>query len=211
MKTTIRPNSKHQLAAFSMIEMIGVLAVIAILAALLIPKVFDTITSAKINNTASSISTIKTAVVNHYGKYGALNTLSNTTVVAADALGTNYVNNVLLPEGFLDKPFESKLGTADSHIRMVACGAGAPTGVGASYWLSGQGAAAANECAVGTFIIEAMLKDVPILDAIELNNRIDGTTLGSADPTVADTKGRVQYVASTGGAAVDVYVYIAHK
>lgn len=212
MKTNIRPNRKHQVAAFSMIEMIGVLAVIAILAALLIPKVFETITSAKINNTANNIGTIKTAVVDHYAKYGALNTLAGTnTFVHTDALATDYAS-VLLQEGLLDKPFESKIGT-NGVIQMVAAsttGGGAIAGTGARYWLSGQGTEG-NEAGSGSYVVEAKLFQVPIADAIELNSRIDGAGLGAADPTAKDSKGRVQYVAPTAGGPVDVYVYMAHK
>ena len=91
MKTTIRRNTK--IAAFSMIEMIGVLAVIAILAALLIPKVFDTITSAKINNTAQNISTVKTAVVNHYAKYGQFTMLFGTNAQTVASLTKAVVIN----------------------------------------------------------------------------------------------------------------------
>src|SRR2546426_12807677 len=57
-------------SAFTLIEMIGVLAVIAILAAMLIPRVFEAINSARINNAAVSCETIKTAAADHYGKYG---------------------------------------------------------------------------------------------------------------------------------------------
>ena len=58
---------------FTLIEMIGVLAVIAILAALLIPKIFEAINSARINNCVVSYNTIKTATMDHYGKYGKIN------------------------------------------------------------------------------------------------------------------------------------------
>src|ERR1051326_4666706 len=56
---------------FTLIEMIGVIAVVSILAALIIPKVFTAIDNARINNAALSISTAKTACVNHYGKFGS--------------------------------------------------------------------------------------------------------------------------------------------
>jgi hypothetical protein len=46
-------------------------------------------------------------------------------------------------------------------------------------------------------------------DAIELNNKIDGTTLGAASGA-ADLKGRVKYAAAASGTTT-VYLYIAHK
>src|SRR5436190_1160861 len=72
------PINKQEARAFTLIEMIGVLAVIAILAALLIPKVFSAINDARINNACISIDTIKTAVADHYGKYGKLATVFGT-------------------------------------------------------------------------------------------------------------------------------------
>src|ERR1044071_4050175 len=53
---------------FTLIEMIGVLAVIAILAAVLVPKVFEAINNAKVNNAAMSCQTVKTAIIDHYAK-----------------------------------------------------------------------------------------------------------------------------------------------
>jgi prepilin-type N-terminal cleavage/methylation domain-containing protein len=75
------PSSRKQ-RGFTLIEMIGVLAVIAILASLLVPKVFGAIRDAQINGTALSVATIKTAVVDHYGKYNTLSQWSsNNTLV----------------------------------------------------------------------------------------------------------------------------------
>ena len=66
-------NQRKFTQGFTLIEMIGVLAVIAILASMLIPKIFEAINSARINNTIQSYNAIKTAVMDHYGKYGAIN------------------------------------------------------------------------------------------------------------------------------------------
>ncbi len=216
MKTNIRPNRK--IAAFSMIEMIGVLAVIAILAALLIPKVFDAINSAKINNTASALNTVKTAVVTHFGKYGALNSWSGGTIdpanfaTAKEAVG--YDTNVLVVERIMDKPFEAKIGTG-ACIELVAVKAPAPTGAGGSYWLSGQSSdgAPVNDTAPASMIVQAHLLNVPINDAIELSRCIDGTTLGTNVAAAADVWGRVQYAkpATATPGVTDVFVYMESK
>src|SRR5882724_9767261 len=70
MKLTL--NQKSARKGFTLIEMIGVLAVIAILASLLIPKIFNAINDARIANTILSVNTMKTACVDHYGKYGSM-------------------------------------------------------------------------------------------------------------------------------------------
>ncbi len=56
-------NSRGPDHAFTLIEMIGVLAVIAVLAALLIPKIFESINSARLNQAVLSCQTIKTAAL----------------------------------------------------------------------------------------------------------------------------------------------------
>ena len=210
MKTNIRPNTK--IAAFSMIEMIGVLAVIAILAALLIPKVFDAINSAKINNTASGLNTVKTAVVTHFGKWGALNCSNGITFPVTDAQAKLYGSNVLVGEKFLDKPFETKIGTGGC-IELVAATAAAttpPDGLGANYWLSGQGTDPVNETSPASMIVQARLFNVAIADAMELSRCIDGPTMSYTDLAVADLKGRVQYKAPVAG-VTDVFVYMESK
>src|SRR5215468_6701873 len=96
-------------SGFTLIEMIGVLAVIAILAAVLIPKVFEAINNAKVNNAAMSCNTVKTALADHYAKAGSL-------AAEVTPYGTNNTltipvpqyDAVLLREGFLDKPFVTK-------------------------------------------------------------------------------------------------------
>ncbi len=72
-----RTSGKQYIQGFTLIEMIGVLAVIAILASMLIPKIFEAINSARVNNAAVSYNAMKTAVMDHYGKYGSI-LVSNT-------------------------------------------------------------------------------------------------------------------------------------
>src|SRR5438093_4521350 len=109
----ISNQSRKSKQGFTLIEMIGVLAVIAILASMLIPKIFEAINSARINNTVQSYNSIKTAVLDHYGKYGSINFIG----VPAPGAGTTaaqqlaYDTLVLLPEGLIDKPFRSRVGT----------------------------------------------------------------------------------------------------
>src|SRR5438045_3145137 len=98
MKTTISQRKSSQ--GFTLIEMIGVLAVIAILASMLIPKIFEAINSARINNTVQSYNAIKTAVLDHYGKYGAINFVGVPApgAVTTAAQLAAYDRQVLLPE-----------------------------------------------------------------------------------------------------------------
>src|SRR6476646_10815287 len=101
--------------AFSLIELIGVLMVVAILASLLVPRVFNAIHNAAINQTASSLNTLKTACVGHYAKFTCLATDGSVNPPAAilldgsDARSAQF-DKVLLWESFLDSIFSPKIG-----------------------------------------------------------------------------------------------------
>ena len=85
------PKPKRNNKGFTLIEMIGVLAVIAILAALLIPKIFEAIHSARISSAAGACATVKTATADYYAKNGSL------------GIATNNFCSALMAAGFLDK------------------------------------------------------------------------------------------------------------
>jgi prepilin-type N-terminal cleavage/methylation domain-containing protein len=203
----LHPNSRE---AFTLIEMIGVLAVIAILASMLIPRVFEAINSARVNSTAVACETIKTAAADHFGKYGQFD-LTNGTGIYQPGGGniTNYDVVVLMQEGLLDKPFSARIAGADvnpnSIIQLVRANGGNWGGPGgAGYSLDGTGAIATTNA---SFVLEAIIKHVTQADAKDLNDRIDGTALGSPVGT-ADSAGRVEYGPNN---PTDVYVYLTHR
>jgi prepilin-type N-terminal cleavage/methylation domain-containing protein len=206
--------------AFSLIEMIGVLAVIAILAALLIAKVFSAIADAKINNTLVGTETIKSAVADHYGKYGRFDTIFGTNNLTAPQFG--YDTKVLMFESLLDKPFQTKLGT-NWYIIMASCDEAGdvvtapnatPNGTDEgenAYCLDGNGPQ--NE-ASGQYVIEAVITGVPEADALALSQRLDGPSLSASSastaPGTGDLNGRVKYDGANGGVTT-VYIYITHR
>jgi prepilin-type N-terminal cleavage/methylation domain-containing protein len=196
---------KKKASGFTLIEMIGVLAVIAILAALLIPKIFEAINNARINNAAISVQTVKTAIADHYAKFGSLassNGVSLTTLPVAD------FDVIMLNEGFLDKPFATKL-TLTNEIQLVAgLATGAtPTGVDSAYDLDGT---AGNDAGPATAtVVEAVISGITANDAWELSKRIDGDGLSQADSATADLRGRVKYAVPS--ANTEVHVYLTHR
>jgi prepilin-type N-terminal cleavage/methylation domain-containing protein len=205
----ISVNKQIKAAGFTLIEMIGVLAVIAILASLLIPKIFNAINDAKINNTVLSYNTLRTAVMDHYGKFGSFTATTNGVALPAGASptvpgtgtpGLAYFDSVLLTEGLIDKPFYVKLGT-NSYVHIVVPPATIPT-----YDLDGI---SGSETASATVLSEAVIQGVPYLDAKDVNDRLDGSAnpfnLGTVPQD--DTVGRVRYVNST----QTLSVYIAHR
>jgi prepilin-type N-terminal cleavage/methylation domain-containing protein len=201
-----RAGKRHR-AAFTLIEMIGVLAVIAILASMLIPRVFEAINSARVNATAVACDTIKTAAADHFGKYGQFDQLFGTNAIAftgTPAVDVGYDVNVLMVEQLLDKPFSAKIAGGDpSTNSLIQLVKGAQGNNGAGYSLDGSGT---STTANATFVLEAVLFGVSQADAKDLNDRVDGTALGTASG--ADSKGRVEY---GGTFPTTVYVYLTHR
>jgi prepilin-type N-terminal cleavage/methylation domain-containing protein len=206
MKISVQQSKR--LNAFTLIEMIGVLAVIAILAALLVPKIFEAINNARVNNAAVSYNTAKTALADHYAKYGTMLSSNGTAIVAGVGVSTNF-DKVLVAEAFMDKPFIVKIGDGTGNrVEIIpALTAGdAVTALNASFDLDGSGATVND--APGSVVVWAVIEGVAAGDAKDLNDRIDGTTLGN--PTGADLKGRVKY-ADPAGATTTVYMYLSHR
>jgi prepilin-type N-terminal cleavage/methylation domain-containing protein len=207
----VKRGARNDRSAFTLIEMIGVLAVIAILASMLIPRVFEAINSARVNATAVGCETIKTAVADHYGKYGQFDLRFGTTPVTFNGnFSANYDTNLMI-EGLLDKPFSAKIAGGDPStnalIELVKpASANAPAGNGGlGYALDGVNVATTN-----ALVVEAVLYGVTAADAKDLNDRIDGTALGAPDLSTADNKGRVEYAQPTSGATT-VYIYLTHR
>jgi len=186
--------------------MIGVLAVIAILASLLIPRVFNAIADAKINNTVVGAETVKTALADHYGKYGKFDTVFGTNSITTFPT-YGYDTNVLVAEGLLDKPFQTKLGTNWTiQIRQCATAATAVTAANAAYNL---GSTNINDV-VGQYVLEAVISGVAEADAQAISSRLDGVTLTSGAIGTDDLAGRVKYANAAGGNTT-VYVYLTHR
>jgi type II secretory pathway pseudopilin PulG len=189
--------------------MIGVLAVIAILAALLIPKIFTAINNARVNNAAVTAGTIKSAIADHYAQWGSLAVDGSSGTASALTVPYTGFDKVLLGEGFLDKPFQVKIGdgTTNNVIQLRACVAGttAANASNSGYDLAGVGT---TNTATGSYVAEAVITGVAATDAKELNDRVDGVSLGAASG--ADLLGRVKYADPSGGSTT-VYIYLTHR
>ena len=206
MKITIQPSKRFQ--GFTLIEMIGVLAVIAILAALLVPKIFEAINNARVNNAAVSYNTVKTAIADHYAKYGTMLSSNGTAIVAGVGVATNF-DKVLVSEAFMDKPFIVKVGDGTGNrVELVPAvtAATAVTATDTAFDLDGSGVTVNDS--PGSVVVWAVIEGVTAGDAKDLNDRIDGATLGS--PSGADLKGRIKYADPTSGTTT-VYMYISHR
>ena len=108
---------KRHRSGFTLIEIIGVLALIAVLAALLSPKIFEAIHNARLRQAVIEVQTMRTAVTEHYGRYGVLATSNGVALTITTEL-TNF-DRILLNEAIIDKPFRSRLAT-NAFVRLVS-------------------------------------------------------------------------------------------
>ncbi len=200
--STIR--TSHRRRGFTLVEMIGVLAVIAVLAGLLVPRVFDAIGQARINTAALGYNSLRSATTLYFGKYGKLAGVAGAPLAPGTANAIAWDSKVLLPEGFVEKPFKTDLATTTAVQLVAATGSAAVVEtVAGTYDLNGAGL----NTVIGTTVIEAVLTGISAEDAKALNDRIDGAALGTA-LGVADILGRVKYDPTAPGT---VRIYLAHK
>jgi prepilin-type N-terminal cleavage/methylation domain-containing protein len=197
---------------FTLVEMIGVLAVVAVMSALMIPRVFTIINESRVNATAATIAMTRSAVFAYFGKYGRF-AGTNGTALPAPGTGstTNWATEVLLPEGFLERPFATRIASgARLNVAFCITSNTAANATNTAYDFDGN-SDPVNEAGGGQYVIEAVLTGVATEDARDLNRRIDGDdpSLGeSAEST--DMRGRVKYEHGASGFG-NVKVYIAHR
>src|ERR671934_1202980 len=130
----IKSVSLRQKAGFTLIEIIGVVAIIAILAAVLTPRVIKVIARGKVNSTAQSLGSLKTATTDYIVKNGSLPLRDGTGATNA-AVATGRFDADLIAGGFLEKLFSCAIGnqtfdesvlTGRIHVRtQTALSAGA--------------------------------------------------------------------------------------
>ncbi len=213
-------------SAFSLIEMIGVLAIIAILAAVVLPKVFSAITSARVTNTILAVNTVKTGLTEFAAKYGSFPL----------ATGNARIDDLLKTAGFMDERFISKIGTQTDPT----ANAGATWRLTGGNWTSSggssQGTAArihantsnttapataggrnfrldgSTNLPTGSRVVYALIYNVPAKEAQDMSIRLDGDGRSAANLTSADQEGKVVYNTpnrTTG--LTNVYVYVVHQ
>lgn len=220
MKSPTYTNKKAQ--GFTLVEMIGVLAMVAILTAMIIPKVFETINTTRINAASSAVNTVKNAVATHFSKFGGFadsdGTLFLPATVDASADAANFDTTVLLPDGILDKRFSVKIGDqADTNLVRIrkidsAADAAAITDTSANYDMDGVDEDVDTNS--GALVCECVITGVSAADARALKENVDGsdiTTIGNLPELgAAATKGRVKYGEIGPGETGTVLIYINH-
>lgn len=205
---------------FTLVEMVGVLAVIAILIAMLLPKIFETINTARIDSTTAAINTVKSAVASHYSKHGGFVDRDGVPFIPSADLETtnddamNFDLNVLLPHGMLEKRFAVRIGNQDAtnrvRVRQIETAADVDEiEPGSASWDT-DGTISEVQTNDGALVVEVIISGVSAADARALKARLDGT-LDLPEAGDAATLGRVKYPALAAGTSGDLLVYIAHR
>jgi type II secretory pathway pseudopilin PulG len=221
MQTNTRQTGRRNNPAFTLIEIIGVVAVIAILAAVLTPRVVSVIARGKVNATAQSLGSLKSATADYIGKNGSLPQRAGTGATNA-AVAAGRFDADLIVGGFTEKLFSCSVGnqlfdgsvlTGRTHVRSVAAVNAAAVVVpnadgslngGSNFNLDRDTSTA--DFTAGQTVVVAFIPGVALGDAVALNKILDGD---DNTGTGADTTGRCMYSDGTSG-TVTVYVYIAH-
>jgi type II secretory pathway pseudopilin PulG len=219
MQINVRSNGSRRNPAFTLIEIIGVVAVIAILAAVLTPRVVSVIARGKVNATAQSLGSLKSATADYIGKNGSVPLRAGTAATNA-AVAAGRFDADLIAGGFTEKLFGCSIGTQtfDSsalsgriHVRTLAsvnaAAVAAPTATVGGDNFNLDRDTGTPDFTGGQVVVAAFIPGVAIVDAIALNRILDGD---DNTGTSADTTGRCMYSVAAPDNTVTVYVYIAH-
>jgi len=125
------------IAAFTLIESLAILAVIAAIIAAGVPAVGKVMQSARVRNAEGTASIVRSALVQYQGKPGATGTIPLTegssatltaeytgtgTPTAAQVAAAATLDNILLSEGFLERPLALRMGLQTGTITGTANG-----------------------------------------------------------------------------------------
>jgi type II secretory pathway pseudopilin PulG len=206
-------------AAFTLIEIIGVVAVIAILAAVLTPRVVNVIARGKVNATAQSLGSLKTATADYLAKNGSVPPRAGTGSTNAAVIAGRFDAD-LVAGGFTEKLFACSIGnqtndlsalSGRTHVRALTSSSAASVPVpsatvgGDNFDLDRNDTTA--DFTTGQMVVTAFIPHASISDAIALNKILDGD---DNTGTGADVTGRCMYSAAASDNTVTIYVYIAH-
>jgi prepilin-type N-terminal cleavage/methylation domain-containing protein len=205
---------------FTLIEIIGVVALVALLAAILAPRVTSVIGRGKVNSTAHSLASLKTATENYLAEKSSL----PYRYGVGENNGTEKDGRFdadLVAGGFTEKLFTCPLGdqTFDEsalqkriHIRSVPVSSDSktvavPDAENGGTFFDLDRNPSTIEMVTPNMVVSAFIPGVSLADAIALNKAIDGETNPAKG---GDNVGRCLYSEPDGEYKVTVYVYISH-
>ena len=197
-------------SGFTLVEMVGVLAIMAILTSMLLPRVFAVINDARVTSAATALNAARSASMAYFGRYGRFGDATGATVTdLTSTTASAWDREVLLRGGFLDRRFMTRISESAS-VTLTNCltSSTEPTGANDAYDLDSLDSPR-NDASGGRVVVQAILENVALEDARELNRRIDleENLLATADTS---NQGRVKFNMS-GAQSGTVKVYLAHR
>jgi prepilin-type N-terminal cleavage/methylation domain-containing protein len=206
----LNPHKSAPRRGFTLIEMIGVLAIMAVLASLILPRIFSAINDARVTSAAMAINSVKSAAMTYFGKYGRFGDLTGGVITdLTTSAATAWDKEVLLRGGYLEQPFTTKISdTAYLYLTNCMTASDVPTGANDAYDFDNL-SPVSNNASGGRYVLQAVLQNVALEDARELNRKLEGEDFGDGGSAV-DNKGRVKYN-MTGSQTGTVKVYLSHR
>lgn len=205
----LRPIYRHP-KGYSLLELVLVIAIIAVLVGLLLPKGFDALRTARVQQIQKTVDTLKTAIVDYVSLAGGNGSLPRTEgpgvptsgaalTGATDVAKSNAarLDTVLLATGRLERPLSLRMGTQSY----------ASTGTGneltwnqtaVDFVMSPDGAPQRNWSGVSRIEARTANPSLAPSAALGANFRLDGITNLSANSIVA-------YLVISGCPARDAY------
>ncbi len=189
--------SRKRLQGYSLLELVLVLAIVAVLVGLLLPKGFDALRAARVQQVEKTVDTLKTALVDYLALAGGNGSIPRTEGTGIPTTGAGLgaatdtakgnaarLDTVLLATGRLERPLSLRMGTQS----YASTGSGAELTWSQSalaFAISPDGAPQRNWSTVTR--IEARTANPAALPSAALgaNFRLDGITNLNANSIVA--------------------------
>lgn len=189
--------SKHPSEGYSLLELVLVIAIIAVLVGLLLPKGFDALRNARVQQVSKTVDTLKTALVDYLSLAGGNGSLPRTEGIGVPTSGAALsgstdaakgnaarLDSVLLATGRLERPLSLRMGSQS----FVSTGSGNELTWDQSVlaFVMTPDSVAQRDWSVVTRV-EARTAD-PLLnpsDALGANFRLDGITDLNANSVIA--------------------------
>lgn len=119
-----KPSKHHSSQGYSLLELVLVLAIVSVLVGLLLPKGFDALRNARIQQVEKTVDTLKTALTDFISTPGGNGSIPRTEGVGIPCSGTALLgatdtakgngarlDTVLLAAGKLERPLSLRMGT----------------------------------------------------------------------------------------------------
>ncbi len=182
---------------YSLLELVLVIAIVAVLVGLLLPKGFDALRTARVQQVEKTVDTVKTAIVDYLALAGGNGSLPRTEGTGIPTTGAALsgasdtakgnaarLDTVLLATGRLERPLSLRMGT-QSYVSAGSGNEVAWNQAALAFALSPDAVPQRNWSAVTRVEARSSNPALAPSAALGANFRLDGTTNLTANSVVA--------------------------